>query len=129
MTALEDAIAFFYERSGFSVCSGETEHQGRLRSARELAEAEAEAWLMAQPGMQVTWEVDPEYDANDYDVDDMPAIGWGCVVSVGGERTTGHGTAEVASLWGITFEGDGEPWGKPYARVVVAELASELMPS
>lgn len=112
----ENAVAFFLENAGFSYGPGETAEEGCERCARELAEAEA--WLMEQPGHTVEWRQDTDYDPNDYDVPDMPAIGWGCIVTVG---------EESSSLWAITFDGDGEPFGNPYARVVVAELASELM--
>lgn len=76
--------------------------------------------MVAQPGFQVMWHRDPDYDPADYDVGDMPGEGWGCVLATSEDRFN--------SLWAITFDGDGQPWGKPYARVVVAELALELMP-
>jgi hypothetical protein len=33
----------------------------------------------------------------------------------------------VANLGGVDFGRDVEPWGNPYARVVEAELASDLI--
>lgn len=113
-----DAVAFFREHGPHSVAPGETDEQGRERSARELADAEA--WLVAQPGFTVQWLQDNDYDPADYDVPGMPDVGWGCIVRCCG--------GEQQSLWAITFDGDGHPDGHPYARVVVAELASELMP-
>lgn len=79
--------------------------------------ARAELWLSEQPGYTVSWEQDTEYDPTDYDCE-MPDIAWRCTVTANGES---------ACLCGITFDGDAEPFGKPYARVVVAELAQELM--
>ncbi len=102
-----DAVAFFLENAGYSYDPAtETKRQGSLRSARELADAER--WLVEQPGFQVEWQPDEE-----------SAGEWGCIVTVNGERN---------SLWGIDFADGAEPWGEPYARVVVAELAHELMP-
>lgn len=102
-TQQQTAIAFFKEH-------------GAARHAKSLANAEA--WLASQPGHQIQWLRDFDYDPNDYDVKDMPNIGWGCIVQIGGNS---------ASLWAITFDGDHWPQGNPYARVVVAELALELM--
>jgi hypothetical protein len=116
ITVTAEAIAFFREYGGYSVATGETDAQGRERSAREMAAAEA--WLVAQPGFQVRWVQDNDYNPDDYDIDDMPDVAFGCVVKVDGEES---------SLWGITFDGPG-PEGSPYARIVVAELAAELMP-
>lgn len=113
---LAEAERFFYKHAGYSYDPAtETQEEGRVRCAKELAKAEA--WLTAQPGFEVEWMEDTDYDPKDYDVP-MPATGWGCIVKVGEKRE---------SLWGITFDGDGHPSGNPYARVVVAELASELM--
>lgn len=74
---------------------------------------------MQQPGFTVEWVQDADYDPSHYDCGDMPDIGWGCVVRANGQ---------TESLWAITFDGDGYPNGNPYARVIVAELALELMP-
>lgn len=116
MTKRQTAVAFFREHAGYSVAPGETEAQGRTRSAKEYAGAEA--WLMAQPGFTVHWEQDEEYNPKDYDVPDMPEIGWVCIVTANGETET---------LCGVTFDDDGYPDGNAYARVVVAELALQLM--
>lgn len=118
----QSAVAFFLEHAGWSYNPAtETPEQGRLRCARSLAKAER--WLSEQNGHQVKWVEDTDYSPDDYDYppeNDTPGLAWGCVIDLDGERG--------ASLWAITFEGNGEPWGKPYARVVVAELAYELMP-
>lgn len=118
MTAVKrNAIEFFMKHAGSSYDPAtETPKQGKFRGAKRLAEAEA--WLVAQPGFTVEWEIDRDYDPSDYDID-MPDTGWGCIVNANGNS---------ASLWATTFDGDGEPFGNAYARVVVAELALELMP-
>lgn len=116
--AYQSAVAFFYEHAGYSYGPGETREQGRKRGARRLADAER--WLMEQPGHTIQWVQDEDYNPADYDCGDMPEIGWGCVITVNGH---------IESLWSITFNGDGYPSGNAYARVVVAELALELMPS
>jgi hypothetical protein len=103
-----DAVAFFHEQAGYSYDPAtETPEQGQQRCAEALAAAEA--WLMEQAGHTVEWLPD-EDEANQ----------WGCIVRIDPRRE--------ASLWGIGFADDAEPWGQPYARVVVAELAQELMP-
>lgn len=113
----KSAVAFFLANAGMSYQPAlETEREGHLRCARRLAQAER--WLASQPGHTIEWLRDDNYDPADYDCD-MPAIGWGCIVRVAGQSE---------SLWAITFDGDGEPWGNAYARVVVAEIALELMP-
>jgi hypothetical protein len=116
---------FFYDHAGYSFDPKKDKdaEAGHVRSAKALAAAER--WLARQPGHTITWERDEDYNPDDYERP-MPAIGWGCIVSVNGERRP-PGTE---SLWGITFgdETQNEPWFNPYARVVVAELASELMP-
>ena len=116
-TKAQSAVAFFYENAGYCHGPNETAEQGRKRCARRLAKAEQ--WLAAQPGHTIEWVIDQDYNPRDYDCGDMPDIGWGCIVAIGDDRE---------SLWGITFDGDGEPWGNAYARVVVAEMALELMP-
>lgn len=112
------AVRFFLEHAGWGYDPAtETPEDGRHRGA--VALAKAEAWLVERPGFTVKWEQDRDYDPKDYDCGDMPDVGWSCFVSDG---------LETESLHGITFDGDGEPWGNPYARVVVAELALDLMP-
>lgn len=114
-----DAVLFFFKEAGSSYepdC--EEMCEGQLRGAFVLAAAER--WLRKSQFV-ATWIQDIDYDPNDYD-GPMPDIGWGCVLMEHGSSNTD------ASLWGITFDGDGFPVGKPYKRVVEAELAMELMP-
>jgi hypothetical protein len=101
-----DPLAFFLKHA----------HPDNPEYCAELARAES--WLVSQPGFQVEWVNDPHYNPKDYDVP-MPRRGWGCIVTVRGESQ---------SLWGITFKRPNTPDGDTYSRVVVAELASELMP-
>jgi hypothetical protein len=117
MVATQQAIEFFLTHGGWGYDpQTETAEEGRVRSAREMAEAEA--WMVEQPGFTVEWFPDTDYNPADYDAE-MPDTAWGCTVTCGEKQE---------SLWGITFDGDGHPAGNPYARVVVAELAHEMMP-
>jgi hypothetical protein len=118
-----EAQSFFYEHAGWSFDpKRETETEGRLRCARELAQAEL--WAHGPGGLAFEWVGD--LDADSYcqcGEDHGPA--YGCIVrrKEGGEV--------LASLWGITFDGTPGfrgPYGShPYVRVVEAELADEAM--
>ena len=106
---------FFFENAGYSYDpKRETPQQGKLRCARQLAAAER--WLSEQPGHEIEWAVDDHPDRSGID-HDGPL--YGCIVTLASE--------EQASLWGIDLGPEGD-LSDPYARVVVAELASELMP-
>lgn len=89
---------------------------GDVGYARRLALAED--WLKTQVGIVVEWKKDWDYDPTSYDVP-MPDRAFGSVLRGGG--------GVRASLWGVTFEKGKGPKSSPYARVVVAELALELM--
>jgi len=105
---------FFYAEAGLSYDpKKETKEQGRKRGARELAKAEA--WLAAQPGHQILWEEDDYPDRSGVDHDGML---YGVVVTLSDGR--------CASLYGVDL-GAAEDISDPYTRVVVAELALELM--
>lgn len=107
---------FFYRHAGYSYdLAKETPDQGRRRCARQLAQAER--WLSRQPGHQVEWVEDDHQDRSGID-HDGPLFG--CVVKLA--------TGEVQSLWGIDLGPEGD-LANPYTRVVVAELAVELMPA
>lgn len=113
----DKAVVFFYEHAGYGFDpKNETPEQGRMRGA--IALADAERWLASQQAVHTGWVVDETYNPKDYPRKGMPKIGWGCFLYVDGKR---------ASLWGVTFDGDHTPRNKPYARVVLAELALELM--
>jgi hypothetical protein len=74
--------------------------------------------------LRFAWEADPEYDPAEYDHPDMPPIGWDCTLY----RWDGKEWAVLDALGAITFDGDGRPDGKPYKRVVEAEMALAAMP-
>ena len=110
------ADAFFYEHAGYSSDPAtETQAESRMRCAQKLAAAEAKAFA---GGFAFAWEVDPDVTSADW-CDEEPAWRtWLCVMY------TSQGEP-VASLGGVDFGRDGEPWGNPYRRVVEAELALE----
>lgn len=113
---------FFYEHAGYSYDPAtETQDQGRQRGARILARAERKA---RQQGYYFVWGYDgrdsSEWIANNTDggQNRNPWPTWQCLAY----DANGH---VVASLHGIDFGRDREPWGDPYRRVVEAELALE----
>ena len=120
---------FFLKHAGYSWDPRtETEQQGRIRSARALASAERDA---RRRGYYFCWSIDPctlssdWFDGNeDGSRNYNPWQTWRCTLH--GEGATFQGTVG-ASLHGIDFGHDGEPWGDPYRRVVEAELASEVL--
>ena len=103
---------FFYQNAGYSYTKTETPEQGRLRCAKELAEAEA-------VGQRLGYEFEWEWDEN-------PDLSW----MSDEEREQDHEVLccrlvdpedarhSLASLCGIT-----DP-DRNYGRVVEAELAS-----
>lgn len=113
--AHDERTQFFYGQCGYCGDGRVSWQEARARGAIELARAEQ--W--AEENCQTTWQPDEEYSPDDYDDPDMPQTAWGCVVS--------DSDGELASLWAVTFDGDGHPDG-PYKRLVDAELALELMP-
>jgi hypothetical protein len=111
---------FFYEHAGYGYDPAkQTEDEGRRESAQRLADAER--WA-SDEGYSFEWEVDQDIDSSDFDDSPEPWALWVCVCrNLEGEVT--------ASLCGIDFGRDGEPWGDYYRRVAEAELALETMPS
>ena len=116
------AVRFFCRNAGCSYMPGEqTLEQGRLMGACDLARAEA--WLeelKTDDLAVVEWEEDPDADRSHLEEDDGRAFWW-CLVVV----TDENGKEYSDSLCGIDLGADCGPWNGPYARVVVAELASE----
>jgi hypothetical protein len=117
------AVAFFHEHAGFAYDpKRETEAQGRLRRARQLAAGEA--WAQEE-GYSFDWQEDPYSTSaawiesgEDGGPDRNPWATWYChMIDAGGEEQRG--------LYGVDFGRDGQPWGDPYRRVVEAELAAE----
>lgn len=110
--------AFFRKHAGYSHNPAtETEAQGRARCACNLAAAERYA---GDVGLSFEWSVD-DIDSSEWSDDPEPWAQWACVC----RDMSG---AVVASLGGIDFGRDGEPWGDPYRRVIEAELAAEVKP-
>jgi hypothetical protein len=116
------ARAFFYDHAGASWNpETETEEQGRLRGARELAAAERTASAL---GWSFEWSIDPDIDSSEW-LDDNEDGGrnrdpwhtWKCAMYADGEFVT--------SLHGIDFGRDGHPNSDPYRRIIEAELALE----
>lgn len=113
---MQTAVAFFLQHAGYSWNpQKETRAQGRRRTARRLASAEAKA---SEQGYQYQWEIDPCVDSSEFSDAPDPWQLWSCCARNGG----GH---VVATLGGVDFGRDGQPWGNPYSRVVQAELAAE----
>lgn len=119
------AEAFFYEHGGYSRTQGETEEQGRRRSAKESQIAEEYA---REQGWYFEWDDDSDCIGCECGQSDCP-----CFVS-GGRVTEDHqpqycalysepGGDVLASLSGICGA------DANYRRVVQAELAWEAMPS
>ena len=99
---------FFYDHAGYSwnAAQGETEEQGHIRCAVELARAER--W-MQEVGIEARWENDPYADPMDWDGEGpMGEEAFCCIVG-------------TESLCGIC-----DP-DSNYRRVVEAELAMEAM--
>jgi len=112
----QEAVTFFHEHAGYSYDpKRETKAQGRMRCARALAKAEADA---SSKGFYFRWSIDPDTDSSDFEDSGEPWQLWQCAMYNPEGRI-------VASLHGIDFGRDGEPWGEPYRRVVEAELAGE----
>jgi len=90
----------------------ETARQGRVRGARQLAEVERRA---RDGGYSYRWQQEG-YEDVPGDRGAWPIPRWGCAMYNADSQI-------VASLHGIDFGRDGEPWGNPYRRAVEAELA------
>lgn len=109
---------FFYDNAGYSYDpKTETPEQGRWHCARILACAELVADRL---NMTFEWSIDPDIDSSDFDDDPEPWQLWQCAAF----DSDGYC---CASLSGIDFGRDGEPWGSDYKRVVEAELAAEAV--
>lgn len=114
---MSPAVAFFHEHAGESYDhKTETPEQGRMRYAKELARAEE--WLATVPH-SIEWREDEHADRSGFDHEAPLFV---CIVSV---KVDGDWQPE--SMGGIDLGPTGNECD-PYMRVVVAELASELMP-
>ena len=114
---------FFYIHAGYSYDPAtETPEQGKARDAKQLAKAERRA---RHAGASFKWMIDSGASSADWIADNEdggknrePWEVWCCVMY------DEQGTI-IASLHGIDFGRDKQPWGNPYRRVVEAELAFE----
>lgn len=108
---------FFYENCGFSYDpKTETQEEGKQGCAKALEIAEKEA---RNRGMYYDWDIDPIEDSSSFKKG-KPYSLWLCRMYDSTEEM-------VASLGGIDFGRDGTPYGKPYKRVIEAELAQEAL--
>jgi hypothetical protein len=120
----KSAYHFFLSHAGYSYDpKTETPLQGRQRCARDLAYHEKRA---RDANCMFRWEIDRETTSADWIADDMdggrncdPWPTWSCVAYDAQGKV-------FASLGGVDFGRDGDPFGKPYRRVIEAELACEL---
>lgn len=112
-------LSFFYAHAGWGHTPGkETPSQGRRRCAQALATAERKG---LRDGLTFFWQPDTDITSADFDDSGAePYELWECLCMNSGARV-------VASLHGIDFGPDGRPAGDPYARVVEAELALEVL--
>lgn len=127
-----DAVRFFWEHAGYGHDpKTQTAEQGRFERACGLREAEeffddyeADEYDTDPPtdALRYTWEIDADYNPNDYDYPGAE-IGWACFLWA----FDGRRWHVAEALGGITFGGNGDPWGKGYMRVVEAELVSQYM--
>ncbi len=117
MKPIADSVRFFYNQSGYSYDpKTETREQGRMRGAKALAKAEQEA---RDAGYCYQWEHD-NVDSSEWSDETPPYVQWICIMRDADGKV-------LASLGGVDFGRDGEPWGNTYKRVVEAELASEAI--
>jgi hypothetical protein len=136
----EQSIAFFLEHAGYSYDPAtETPEQGKLRSAQALADAES--WA-AEYGAVFQWDVDDGFDSSTFSDANPPWELWVCLMympcadcpdAIDTEERIKRCTRKVSYhmrqvLGGIDFGRNESPWGRPYQRVVEAELALEAMP-
>lgn len=115
--ATKAAIDFFFKHGAFTYGSGETKAQGKRRSAREHAEAEA---LAEDLGWTFEWEDDPSgWDS--FDDEDRAELSE--VLSVVLRDENGK---VLGSLGGVGF-GQNSVDNKKYARTVEAEVALDAL--
>jgi hypothetical protein len=111
----QSPVRFFFSHAGYSYDpKTETPTQGRWKCARRLAAAERTA---CANGYSFDWSQD-DITNRDFTDEGPEYYLWQCVC----RDMSG---AVVASLGGVDFGPDGEPWSSDCRRVVEAELAAE----
>lgn len=114
ISELSADVKFFYQHAGYSYDPlNETQEQGRVRCAQDLAAAEG---IGRNAGLSFEWIVDPNTDSRDFS-NARPAWElWLC------SMYDAEGNF-VDCLGGVDFGRNGSPHGNDYRRVVEAELA------
>lgn len=109
---------FFLKHAGWSYDpKTQTIMQAKAACARALAKAERRA---RDTGLSFAWHID-NFEGSKEWTNEKPAWAtWQCLC----RNASGD---VVASLYGIDFGRNGEPWGDSYRRVVEAELALEAL--
>lgn len=115
---LTEQELFFYSQAGYSYTQTETPDEGRARGARSLAAAET--WAREE-GVTFEWSDDPDGYMSAGEGDEGP---WYQLLAQ-------HPDGRTASLGGVSLNPSEDTWWgsrriNPYARVVEAELASEI---
>ena len=115
--AKQGAFEFFYHWAGFSYDpKTEAPEEGRYRSAKALADAEAWAWWN---DCTFDWTLGDE--TNREWTDEGPEYAtWACLM----RDSSGE---VVESVRGVDLGPDGSPFTDHHARCVQAELAREVM--
>lgn len=129
---LTPAARFFFDNAGFSYNPAtETEEAGRIRCALALAEAEEKGEAL---GYCVRWGVDPDVTSADWVEDGQPGSKghrpwhtWQATCYGPTPEDEDEEPPILASLGGIDFGRNGEPFGDNYARVIRAELFAEAL--
>lgn len=112
----QPAFMFFLENQGLSVYPSETYEDAAVRCALGAARDEATA---ERVGIEFEWSPDDVIDSSDFSDEQPPWALWECVARYNGRI--------VASLGGVDFGRDRDPWMDNYRRVVEAELAHEAL--
>jgi hypothetical protein len=123
---------FFYDNAGWSYNpETETEEEGRINCAVALDAAESQG-LAA--GLYVRWSIDEGASSADFreDTEDGstykdPWPLWTAAVYGPEESEEVARPSVLESLGGVDFGRDGSPYGDDYARVIRAELFSQVL--
>ena len=126
-----NSYQFFLKHAGYSYDpKTQTAMQGRIQGARALAAAERKA---RDADISFKWSIDPDCTSAEFCApsedgghNKAPWQTWQCVAYQSMDCVQSSARI-VASLYGIDFGRNGEPWGDPHRRVVEAELALEAL--